>query len=178
MKQRLKLTDEQILSFHRNGYLIVKNCLSEEEISQLTEECDTLINHVYLELDLLEHLGCVIEPWNCGYFESIEKESFKSNPQVYRNLRAELAEEVSSVILDTVPNICGQLLPTHQVDGKPRLYLCNEQYVVKPPNTGSSGQFEWHQDSQYMPEVCRSTPSVTCWATLDKVSEVTYHITF
>ncbi|KAK9768071.1 hypothetical protein K7432_001607 [Basidiobolus ranarum] len=146
--------------------------LSAEETNQLTEECDSLINHVYMELDLLEHLGCVIEPWNCGYFDTDTEEEYKSDSKVYSELRADLAEQVSSIILETIPNWCAQLLPTHNQDGNARLYLCNEQYVVKPPDTGSRGQFEWHQDSQYMPEICRSVPSVTCWVTLDKVNEV------
>ncbi len=55
----------------------------------------------------------------------------------------------------------------------PNVYLFNEQWVVKNAEQGM--QFGWHQDSRYVmrshPDA-KHPPYLTCWVTLDDVSEI------
>lgn len=43
------LTDAQVASFHKNGYLVVPDYLSSAEVSSLLSETESLLNNFSLE---------------------------------------------------------------------------------------------------------------------------------
>ncbi|RUS17607.1 hypothetical protein BC937DRAFT_89747 [Endogone sp. FLAS-F59071] len=131
--------------------------LTPTELESLRTECDTLVNHVYSERDLLADAGCIVEPLSCGYVDHdpIHPEAYKHDQTFYRKIRSQITEEkeILDVILHKIAAMAIQVLP---VEPSRELYL----------------------DSEYMPLTCRHIPTVACWITLDDVSEAngTLHI--
>ncbi|KAI9363665.1 hypothetical protein BD770DRAFT_469604 [Pilaira anomala] len=166
------LTESHLTEFRTKGYTILENALDKEELELLYQESNILSNHLMSEgYDLTKDLGCIIEPWTCGYLDPLETNEYKMDRDRYSRIRNEIywpntcTTTASRIILDKYGRTwAAQLLEQTNV------YLLNEQFIVKPPLTRSS--FEWHRDSDYYKEQShREIPSVACWTALDEVTE-------
>ncbi|KAI7897799.1 uncharacterized protein BX663DRAFT_527226 [Cokeromyces recurvatus] len=119
--------------------------------------------------DLIHDLGCIVEPWTCGFLE-FENDFYKTDVKEYKKLRDSILDcDNGTLISDLVLHKYGawarQLLETEDT------YLLNEQYIIKPPSIFGLSQFAWHRDSDYYDDVRhRQEPTVACWTALDDVN--------
>ncbi|KAI8988875.1 hypothetical protein BDB01DRAFT_833911 [Pilobolus umbonatus] len=94
--------------------------LTPAELSLLHQEADTLTNHMISEgYDLLTDLGCVLEPWTCGYLDIPATDDYKVDPTVYSRLRDDLLcnplSSASHLILNKYGSWAAQLLERENV---------------------------------------------------------------
>ncbi|RUP51863.1 hypothetical protein BC936DRAFT_145039, partial [Jimgerdemannia flammicorona] len=166
----MSLSPAHVRQFYQEGFTIFENALTPTELESLRTECDILVNHIYNEKDLLFDAGCIVEPLSCGYVDHdlSHPEAYKHDQAFYRRIRSQINDEVLEITLHKIAAMAEQVLP---IGPDRRLYLLNEQYIVKPPRSGTKARFQWHQDSEYMPLACRRVPTVACWIALDDVSE-------
>lgn len=141
----MMVTAEQIEQYRTQGYFILENVISPDQLEGLREECERLVNEVDLEM---EHAGVTsigITHYKKRYFIGNRgQESTKISCFIFGDVMAEVAR---ATLGDTV-------------------YLFNEQYVVKAPEKGT--QFAWHQDSGYIGHY--HTPYLSCWCSLDDMT--------
>lgn len=117
------------------------------------DEAQSLTNHCLEQGDLVEHWGCIVEPHLCGYYD---EDNERTPP------------ELTSCVLHKFGQYAQDLLKMY---GKDTVYLLNEQYVVKPPNTNQA-KFGWHQDILYLtPAQQQKHRIVSVWTPLDDVDE-------
>jgi ectoine hydroxylase-related dioxygenase (phytanoyl-CoA dioxygenase family) len=138
--------------YRSEGYMILPGVIPADVLTMLREECSYFLGYCDAQLDArgtpvegLTHRG---------------KRYFINNR--YR-LSARLAEFIFSPLMAEVA----------QAAVGPEVYLFHEQWVVKGAEQGM--KFAWHQDSGYVKwydPATRHRPYVTCWCTLDDVSEV------
>jgi len=95
----MSLRDDQILSFHRRGYLVLEDFITGELISFMRKEVDTLLNILIKcgerksskkeQKRLLERVGCVLEPLTCCF-----------GPQILHEVREKVMKKRGFVIYD------------------------------------------------------------------------------
>ncbi|MCC6581788.1 MAG: phytanoyl-CoA dioxygenase family protein [Phycisphaeraceae bacterium] len=145
------VSEEQKALFREEGYFILERVIPDDMLQMLREECsyflgyyDCLMDQQSASVHGLNHRGS-------RYFIG---NRYRQSHRMWRFLFSSLMAQVTQAAL-------GQ-----------DVYLFNEQWVVKGPEKGMS--FAWHQDSGYIgvrdTESLRS-PYLTCWCTLDDVSE-------
>lgn len=150
----MRLTKKQIKKYFDKGYLCLRNIISNEIICSGKQEVEKIIKYIPSD-DVIKQFGCIIEMMSeleNGFFSSKE----------YRKVRAnlKLQPKVSEILLVILPSILKQLTKQKEI------FLLNEQYVVKPPNSKSN--FHWHVDSNYT-----SLPFnyISVWIPFEHVSE-------
>ncbi|KAI9246199.1 hypothetical protein BY458DRAFT_528133 [Sporodiniella umbellata] len=162
------LTDKHSQEFNTNGYTILLAGLSSKEVEDLCNESDELTNYLMSEgRDLLKDLGCIVEPWTCGYLDQPQTNAYKTNIKEYKSHRDSILPDatISNIVLNKYSMWASQLLRSETV------YLLNEQYIVKPPKTCSD--FDWHKDSDYYRDRrVREKCSIACWTALNDVNEL------
>lgn len=133
--------------FEREGYFILESVVPPEHIHIMRDEVASAIARIdaVMEAQGVERLG--INSKNSRYFVSVLRDEPDSP----------IAEFVFSPLM---ADICRATLGENA-------YLFYEQYVVKAAERGES--FSWHQDSGYVG--FDHKPYITCWVTLDDVSE-------
>ncbi len=133
--------------FERDGYFILEGVVPQEHVEIMRDEVASAIARIDAEMDRkgVDRLGICSR--NSRYFVSVLKEDM-SNP---------VAEFVFSPLM---ADVCRATLGDDA-------YLFHDQYVVKAAERGES--FSWHQDSGYVGYDHK--PYLTCWVTLDDVSE-------
>ncbi len=146
------VTPAQRDQYQKEGYMILPGVIPSDQLTMLREECsyflgyyDSLMDAKGTQVDGLSHRG---------------KRYFINNR--YR-LSSRLWEFIFSPLMAEVA----------QAAVGPDVYLFHEQWVVKGAEQGM--KFAWHQDSGYVKwydPATRHQPYVTCWCTLDDVSEV------
>ncbi|KAI9501072.1 hypothetical protein GGI25_003809 [Coemansia spiralis] len=159
-----QLTKDQIAFFHSNGYLIVPDFLTPEQLAMYKAESEVLANHCYERGDLVANWGCVVEPLGCGFVSDREiTYETKTDCAQYINLRSQISpRELTQCTLNRFGSCAGQLM-----DSEDNVYLLNEQYIVKPPRT--KAEFAWHQDVLYFSPKERTHVIVSVWTPLDDV---------
>jgi ectoine hydroxylase-related dioxygenase (phytanoyl-CoA dioxygenase family) len=146
------VTETQRELYHREGYLILPGVIPAETLTTLREECsyylgyyDALMDAKGIQTEGITHRGK-------RYFIN---NRYRLSHRLWHFIFSPLMAEVA---LATVgPDAC----------------LFHEQWVVKGAEQGM--KFSWHQDSGYVKwydPTTRHRPYVTCWCTLDEVSEV------
>jgi hypothetical protein len=138
-------------SYRNEGYMILPGVIPAEPLAMLREECsyylgyyDSLMDARGVQTEGITHRG---------------KRYFINNR--YR-LSSRLWEFIFSPLMAEVA----------QAAVGPDAFLFHEQWVVKGAEQGM--KFSWHQDSGYVKwydPATRHQPYVTCWCTLDDVSE-------
>ncbi|CDS12980.1 hypothetical protein LRAMOSA05164 [Lichtheimia ramosa] len=164
----VSLEQSHLEHFNIHGYTILSNALTQEQLETLYNEAEALVNYLISEdIDINIEYGCVIEPLTCGILDPPESASYKTNPLAYQQRRNQILDNdiASRFILGTLAQWAASLL---QVD---RVYLMNEQFIVKPPRTSKTSQFKWHQDSEYLDRSLRKERSIACWIALDDVDQ-------
>lgn len=145
------VTPAQRELYQREGYMILPGVIPPDMLTMLREECsyflgykDSMMDAKGIEVEGINHRG---------------KRYFISN---YYRLSSRMRSFIFSPMMAEIA----------QAALGPDVYLFNEQWVVKNAEQGM--KFSWHQDSGYVkhshPTVAHP-PYLTCWCTLDDVSE-------
>ncbi|MGE8163725.1 phytanoyl-CoA dioxygenase family protein [Paraburkholderia sp. NPDC080076] len=142
------LSQDQIDSFRKKGYCVIENAMSEQELEGAREAADALVEAAvkgrpYPPSFLREGQAYSAISKGNRHFFSNRCEIF---PALDRFVKGQMMAELASDLLG------------------PKVYLFNEQIVVKAPQHGDS--FAWHQDSGYVPFAHR--PYLTVWCALDR----------
>ncbi|ORZ17691.1 hypothetical protein BCR42DRAFT_490404 [Absidia repens] len=174
------LTSRHVEEFHCEGYTVLLNALSDDELTMLHDEADELSNYMMNEgYDLVRDFGSIVEPLECGYLDPPKSnESYKTNLEAFSKRRDELTPGTARFLTTTAGQWAGNLLygDAHINWSRRRasqpVYLLNEQYIIKPPKTKAVSEFAWHCDSDYYREVSlQNELTVACWIALDDVNE-------
>lgn len=140
------LSPAQVEHFRREGYAILPRYLSPETLAAVRAECDAEVARRDAEMEAQGVRVDGITHYKRRYFLA---NSFPRREALRRWIWSpEMAAVVRAAIGDTA-----------------QLFL--EQFVVKGCDAGS--KFGWHQDSGYVGYPHREY--LTCWITLDDVSE-------
>jgi ectoine hydroxylase-related dioxygenase (phytanoyl-CoA dioxygenase family) len=131
--------------FQKEGFFVLENVLPEGDLEALRAECQRFIDERDREMDRLGVDTIDLDHRGSRYFVH----AYGKSPAVERFLRSELMRQFATTALGD------------------RVYLFNEQYVVKAAERGM--KFGWHQDSGFIPYKHR--PYLTCWIPLDDVDE-------
>ncbi|KAI8092735.1 uncharacterized protein BX664DRAFT_328015 [Halteromyces radiatus] len=166
------ITCQHIKEFQTQGYTILREALSPSELNMLHDEADMLSNYLMSEgIDLLRELGGIIEPLECGYLDPSDTK-YKTNQAAYCERRDQLTPGVAGFLTTSVGQWAASLLYGTTINKDQPIYLLNEQYIIKPPNTKSISAFAWHRDSDYYKDTSlRNEITVACWMALDEVNE-------
>lgn len=141
----VRISDDQKQQFLDEGYFILENCVTDEQLGIVRNACDHLIELMHEEMDRLgtDHIHIS----HRGKRYHIAKK-FAEAPR--------LAEFVFSPLM---AEICKATIGE-------TAYLFYDQYVVKCAEKGIA--FSWHQDSGYLGFPHR--PYVTCWTAVDDMT--------
>lgn len=145
------ITPAQKKLFDTEGFMILPSVIPKDRLAMMREQCSYYLGYFDSILDAkgVESDG----------FNHREKRYFIANR--YR-LSAWLWEFIFSPLMAEVA----------EATVGPDAYLFHEQWVVKGAEKGM--KFSWHQDSgyvKYYQPTIDHQPYVTCWCTLDDVSE-------
>ena len=147
----MMISEEQRDQYRKEGYMILPAVIPADMLEMLREECsyylgyyDSMMDAKGVETDNLSHRGK-------RYFIN---NRYRLSNRLWRFLFSDLMASVAEATVG------------------PDAYLFHEQWVVKGAEQGM--KFSWHQDSGYVKWYNPTTqhkPYVTCWCTLDDVSE-------
>jgi len=146
----MPLTDDHRQQFQEQGFFVLEKVIPTEHLEMMRQQGARLM----AQLD--EKSDREGRPRTTKYFFSVWDEPEGANP-VKDEARARIGEFVFS---DLMAEVTQALLGDD-------VFLSFEQFVVKAAEKG--GTFAWHQDSAYVPTP--HAPYLTCWCTLDDVSE-------
>ena len=140
------ITPTQVEHFQQEGYCILENVLSPEQLSGLRHETDQVIERTDQKMDA----------------EGVEKIGFSERGRRYvvQNSRLEQPELKRFIFSSLMAEISQALLG-------PNVYLFNEQFVIKCADPVLD--ISWHQDSGYVHPYHQ--PYLSCWIPLDDVTE-------
>lgn len=140
------ITDNQIAQYQRDGFVILRNVISQEMIAKIQEECDRFIKEKDAEMDAKGVEVDEINHKGKRYFIAMRNQD--SQPMQELLYGKELEKITRSILGENV-------------------YLFLEQFVVKAADKGM--KFAWHQDSGYVLE--EHDTYLSCWMPLDDVDE-------
>lgn len=145
------ITDQQRQLYRDEGYMILPGVIPPAMLGMLREECsyylgyyDSLMDAKGVKTENLSHRGK-------RYFIN---NRYRLSSRLYQFIFSDVMAEVARATVGD------------------EAYLFHEQWVVKGAEQGM--KFAWHQDSGYVKwynPTTRHRPYVTCWCTLDQVSE-------
>ncbi len=141
----MHITPQQIEQFRQDGYFIVENALTDQQLNMLRSECQRYVDDYESEMEAKGVTDLGISHYKKRYF--IEGRG-QDSPEIADFLMSELLADV-----------CRSTLGNDA-------YLYNEQYVVKVADIGT--KFGWHQDSGYIDHY--HDPFLTCWCALDDMT--------
>ncbi|NQU39798.1 MAG: phytanoyl-CoA dioxygenase family protein [Lentisphaerae bacterium] len=146
-----KVPQDQIDQYNDEGYMILEGVIPAGLLTILREECSYFMGYCDAEMDARQ-----VEKEGLNYRRNryFIGNRYHTSPRLWRFIYSNLMAEVSRAALG------------------PNVQLFNEQWVVKAAEKG--GAFSWHQDSGYVKHGDAQTthrPYLTCWCTLDDVSE-------
>ena len=144
------ITEDHLKQFEEQGFFVLENVISEAHREILREVCTELMAQAD---ETADQKGI---PRTLKYFMSLWDEKPGENP-----VKDIARERVRAFIFS---DLMRQI--THTLLGD-TVYLSFEQFVVKAAEKGAP--FAWHQDSGYVSTP--HAPYLTCWCTLDAVSE-------
>jgi len=140
------ITPAQKEQYQKEGYFILENAMTQEQLDGLRQECQHYIEKFDAEMEAKGVTTLGITHYKKRYFISNRgQESHVITGFLFSNLMADIARAT-----------LGE-----------SAYLFNEQYVVKAAEVGT--KFAWHQDSGYIGHYHR--PYLSCWCALDDMSE-------
>lgn len=161
-----------------DGYAVLRDVVTPEQLAALRQECDALCAALAAEGGCLADEGCVVEVFRRSRPEP--RAAARTERAAYDTARrralahllcGDAAEQrdtaVERAVFQSVPAaVQGALEATVP------LWLFNEQHVVKPARSTST--FAWHRDAEEQLTLCTdlgsSTPYVSVWLSLDDCS--------
>ena len=150
-KMKYILTETQKNSYFRNGYLVIKNLISEEEIEQLKHQSeligDNKVDHVPISSIQVESDAKI-------------KSSADKNLTLRKLYDIAVYDQIfwKHVVNDKIVDVVAQLLETNDI----KLY--GDQLFMKNPEVGS--EIYWHQDSASWKDIFPKD-LITAWTALD-----------
>lgn len=142
----MQITPEQVEQYHQEGYFILENVMTAEQLAGLRAECDRYVQQFDAEMEAKGVTTKGISHYKKRYF--ISNRGHES-PAITEFLFSELMADIARATLGD------------------NAYLFNEQYVVKAAEVGT--KFGWHQDSGYVGHYHK--PYLSCWCALDDMTE-------
>jgi len=147
----MNISEQQRELYRSEGYMTLPAVIPPAMLNMLREDCsyylgyyDSIMDSKGVETENLSHRGK-------RYFIN---NRYRLSNRLWQFIFSDLMAEVARATVG------------------PDAYLFHEQWVVKGAEQGM--KFSWHQDSGYVKWYDPSTshkPYVTCWCTLDDVSE-------
>lgn len=143
------VSPEQIEQYHDQGFCVIENAITPDQLADLRSECGRFIDIMHEEMDAAGTDTLGISHRNKRYF--VAKHSEKSQ-KISNFLFSKNMAEVTQALLGE------------------NVYLFHEQYVVKAAEVGM--KFSWHQDSGYVNynNGAPHKPYLSCWIPLDDVT--------
>jgi ectoine hydroxylase-related dioxygenase (phytanoyl-CoA dioxygenase family) len=144
----VRLTDEQVASFHRDGFAWVPRITTDEELAWL----EPLYDHLFSE-----KRGA----WKGGYFDLARPYESDGDDLVPQVLMPEMRfpQLHQTNIARNARTIAAQLLGLPENDLKTWSHM-----ILKPPHVG--GPLPWHQDEAYW-DTDLAYRALGCWVPLD-----------
>jgi ectoine hydroxylase-related dioxygenase (phytanoyl-CoA dioxygenase family) len=145
------ISDAQRACFRDEGYMILEGVIPGDMLDMLREECSYFLGYYDAEMDAKGEKTIGINHRGKRYFIS---NHYRLSPRLWQFIYSPLMAELTEAALG------------------PDVYLFHEQWVVKGAEQGM--KFGWHQDSGYVKfgdARAVHRPYLTCWCTLDDVSE-------
>lgn len=159
MRTAKGLTDEEIQTFHEQGYLVVEDLFTDDELQGVIDEIHAEINararqfveagklpQTYEEAGFLRQLALISE-----HSREIAKSVWNgllSGPAIFDLIR-------NPKLLDVAESLCGPEL------------IASSVYRIRPKIPGFAyGAVPWHQDSGYLEPYCDKGLVVTVWLPL------------
>jgi len=146
----VNINEEQKRQYVEEGFMIVPDFLSPDELKNVREACDVSIREI--EEDM--------------YKRGIKEDRINVlNSKYFINNARDRHHKLKEVIFgDKIRKVCAAVIGN-------TAYLHNEQFVVKMTDTATS--FAWHQDSGYsvyQGGAQAHKSYLTCWIALDDMS--------
>ena len=154
------LSKEQLATYDREGYIVLENLLSDEDMASAREAMEQKVSLIAEELfadGLIAH-KFLDEPFQyrlARLFENLTDADFLKYGRGWRDRRAGYFHLMSTPkILDAVESLIGSEL------------FANPVYNVRPkvPKV-AAGAVPWHQDKSYWPDA-NANPVITAWIPL------------
>ena len=145
------ITEQQRNLFRDEGYMVLPGVIPPEMLGMLREECSYYLGYFDSMMDAKGVQTQDISHRGKRYFIN---NRYRLSSRLWQFIFSDLMAEVVQATIG------------------PEAYLFHEQWVVKGAEQGM--KFSWHQDSGYVKWYDPATqhkPYVTCWCTLDDVSE-------
>ena len=145
------ITDDLREQYRTEGYMILEGVIPPDMLAMLREECSYFLGYYDAQMDAKNVKTEGINHRGKRYFVSNQ---YRLSPRLWQFIYSPLMAEVTQAALGD------------------DVYLFHEQWVVKGAEQGM--KFAWHQDSGYVKHGDNNTrhrPYLTCWCTLDDVSE-------
>lgn len=139
----MKITPEHIKNFNDEGFMIVPNYFSPEQLELMRQECDNGIDDIHQRMDAEGTDTMGISHRNSRYFIAHQTD------------RSHALHDFA--FSETMANVCRSTLGNEA-------YFFLDQYVVKAAEHGM--EFSWHQDAGYITH-SKVKPYLTCWIPLD-----------
>ena len=143
--------DAQLAQYADEGYMVLESVIDPDMLELLREECAYFLGYYDGQMDAAGESTQGINHRGKRYFIS---NRYRLSSRMWRfTFGPQMAEIATRVLGDDV-------------------FLFHEQWVIKGAEQGM--KFAWHQDSGYVKRGDPQTahpPYLTCWCTLDDVSE-------
>lgn len=140
------VTEAHRAQYQAEGYFVLEAVVPPELLVMLREECSYFLGYMDARMEAAGQTTQGINHKRKRYFIS---NLYRKSTRTHRFIFSELMAEVCRATLGD------------------DAYLFHEQWVVKGAEQGM--KFAWHQDSGYVGYDHK--PYLTCWVTLDDVSE-------
>jgi ectoine hydroxylase-related dioxygenase (phytanoyl-CoA dioxygenase family) len=147
------LTPEQIETYHKDGYIVLDDVITEAELATIEPLYQEFIEGKVPEMgrDFCDMSG----PYGRAF------EDFQLvNAVLPRKYRSELVDNIFEKRAESI---------AHQLIGE-EIALDYDQFLAKRPNKGGA-KFAWHQDLGYWPTGTPDTITTTCSLALDDADE-------
>ena len=132
-----------------DGFFLLPGIIPPDHLSLLRRVCTEAIAEMDAEMDRQNTTVLGINHKGKRYFVG---QSYRNHPDLGHFLFSNLLADISRLTLGD------------------NVYLHNDQFVVKSEKEGM--KFSWHQDGSYVQARIGSHPEcITCWCSLDEVSE-------
>ena len=154
-----RLTQEQIDAFHREGYLVVDNVFTDEELQPVIDEIKDEIDVRARELVASGELSQTFEELDFGHrLAMISRETDKVAVTIWNGKLsgpAFFGLITNPGLLDVAEQICGEEL------------IASSVYRLRPKIPGHHmSAVPWHQDSGYFEPYCDKALVLTVWLPL------------
>ena len=151
------VSKEEIETFHREGWVHLKNVMSSEELQALEATYDDFLSGELVDLNTLGKDFCDMS----GEYDLKDLSRFNVinlmlPSTYYPPLKGSLYEQRAA-------SIASQLYPSTD------LVVDYDQLLAKPPERPEA-VFAWHQDLHYWPKT-QDTRTASFWLAIDNVSE-------